>query len=45
MEVDGATVDQLARQGCSHPLRGHPPALGIYVKVTMGVIRGWTITK
>lgn len=45
MGVDGAIVDQLARQGCTHPLTRPEPALGIYVKVTRGVIRGWMSTK
>lgn len=45
MGVDGAIGDQLARQGCSHSLTGPESALGIYVKVTRGVIRDRTSTK
>jgi len=38
-------VDQLARQGSSHPLIGPELALGISAKVARGVMSNWTNTK
>jgi hypothetical protein len=39
------TADQLARQGCSHPLIGPEHAVDISAKLSRGVIRGWTSGK
>jgi hypothetical protein len=38
-------ADQLSRQGSSHPLTGPGPTLGIFAKVSRGVIRGWASRK
>jgi hypothetical protein len=46
MGIDGNEIlDQLARQGCSHPLTRLEPALGISAKVARGVIRDWPSSK
>jgi hypothetical protein len=46
MGIDGNEIaDQLARQGSSHPLTRHEPALGISEKVARVVIRDWMSRK
>jgi hypothetical protein len=46
MGIGGNEIaDHLAREGSSHLIIGPGPALGIYAKVTRGVIRDWTNRK
>ena len=46
MEIDRIEMpDELARQGSSHPLIGPEPALYIYAKASMGLIKDWTNRK
>ena len=46
MGMDGNDiVDELARQGSSHPLIGCVPALSISAQAARGVIREWTDRK
>jgi len=46
MEIDRNEIpDELARQGSPHPPVGPEPALHIYAKAAMGLIKDWTNRK
>jgi hypothetical protein len=46
MEIDRNDIpDELARQGSPHPLVGPEPALCIYAKAAMGLVKDWTNRK
>jgi hypothetical protein len=46
MAIDRNQIpDELARQGSSHPLIGPEPALCIYAKAAIGMIKGWRSRK